>query len=97
MNNLSSFRHRVKVQLNAERTEDEVLAELHFLKNRVDITHNLVSHLNKKLEAFVRDYGKHTEEKKLLKKIPEEIVSVVMRQYGASLLKEFPETSILGK
>ena len=45
MNNLNSFRHRVKVQLNPERTEDEVLAELHSFKNRVDITHNLVAHL----------------------------------------------------
>ena len=56
----------------------------------------LIISQNKKLEAFVRDYGKHAEEKKL-KKIPEEIVSVVMRQYGASLIKEFPEKTILGK
>ena len=100
MNKLNSIHHRVRVQLNAERTEDEVLAELNYLKSRVDLTHNLVAHLNKKLEGFIRDYGhsgssKGTEEKKL-KKIPEEVVSVVMRQYGTQLLRDFPETSILG-
>ena len=95
MNNFNSIRHRVKVTLNAERTEDEVLAELTYLKNRVDLTHHLVAQLNKKLEGFVKDYGKGTEEKKL-KKMPEEVVSVVMRQHGSHLQREFPERSILG-
>ena len=68
----------------AERTEDEVMAELHKLHLRVTHIHELATMISRKVEQISPDIAKLKEKdpEKILRKLPEEALSVVLKEKG---------------
>ena len=74
----------VRVWLATERTEDEVMAELHELYSRARLVHDLASLLTRKIEQISPDIAKWKEKdaEKILRKLPEEALSLALKEKG---------------
>ena len=77
---------KMVMMLATERTEDEVMAELDRLHLRVDQIHQLASLISLKVEQISPDIAKLKEKdaEKILKKLPEEAISLALKEKGAS-------------
>ena len=68
----------------AERTEDEVMVELHRLNNRVEHIHKLANVISRRIEQ-ISDKAKTKDPDKFLKKLPEEQLSIDLKEKGGGV------------